>query len=243
VLKGQNLPVQSEVKSFGVGGAAAQDRRQVVAVDKCDACHGWVNAHGRNRANNPQVCAVCHNPKATDWRRRQGTDATGEQSVQFPVLIHSIHSARMRHSDFVVWGFNGANAAAGGNPGAENVFAADPEGIPTTFNDCTICHANDTWKLPLNPDAQPTTVTDTKGTPTNQADDTGIASVKAVCTSCHDATDFANAALPVCNTLATVNGAPCKHSGGTGFGDDNATCYGCHQTGASADIAKFHAKH
>lgn len=241
VVAGEEIPVRSEIRYFGVGTNAAQPRRVVVAVEKCDSCHGWVNAHGRNRAENPQVCAVCHNPKASDWLKRQGTTAQGtEESVDFKRLVHGIHSGRMRQNDYVVWGFNPVNAATGGNPGRPITYPSNAEGIPTGFGNCNLCHATDTWRLPLGADVQATTVTDTKNTPTDQADDTGIGAVRAVCSACHDAVDYASTdtALPVCNTLARVNGAACRHSGGTPFGD--TTCVGCHQTGGTADIATKH---
>ena len=186
VARGENLPVVNEVKTFGASGGDGDARRQVVAVENCNKCHGVLSAHGRNRNGTTQVCVVCHNPKATDWQKRQGTDATGEQSIDFKVLVHGIHSADISKDPMVVWGFNGANAAKGGAPGTPNEF---PGEIPHGVANCVKCHAGTTYEPPLPAEALDTVV-DTNNTPLDQSDDKTMGKTQAVCTSCHDQVHF-----------------------------------------------------
>jgi OmcA/MtrC family decaheme c-type cytochrome len=228
-VRGENVPVVNVTSDFGVGGAA-EARRQVVAVENCNACHGVVSAHGQNRNGNISACVVCHNPKATDWQRRQGisdpTDAATEQSVDFKVLIHAVHSADIRRDDFVVYGFGSSR----------NTF---PGEIPHGVGNCNLCHVNQSWALPLAPEVLDPVV-NTNNTAGNQADDTTAGRVRSVCTACHDQVQFAQQtpALPMCNTLPTVNSAPCIHSGGAQT--DDSTCAACHGPSAPFDIATRH---
>ncbi len=237
VLRGENVPVTSAVHSFGTSGAAGDERRQVVAVENCNTCHGVLSAHGRNRNGTTQVCVVCHNPKATDWQKRQGTDGAGtEQSVDFKVLIHGVHSADIRKDPMIVYGFNGANAARGGAPGTPNEF---PGEIPHGVANCVKCHAGATYEPPLPAEALDTTI-DTNNTPTDQSDDKTMGKTQAVCTSCHDQVHFADAdkGLPACGTITPVNSQACFHSGGVQTSD--ASCASCHGRGGAADVTTVH---
>ncbi|HEX9049635.1 MAG TPA: OmcA/MtrC family decaheme c-type cytochrome [Anaeromyxobacter sp.] len=237
VLRGENVPVTSAVQSFGASGGAGDARRQVVAVENCNKCHGVLSAHGRNRNGTTQVCVVCHNPKATDWQKRQGTTAQGtEQSIDFKVLIHGVHSADVRKDPMTVYGFNAANAAHGGAPGTPNEF---PGQIPHGVANCVMCHAGTTYEPPLPAEALDTTI-DTNNTPTDQTDDKTLGKTQAVCTSCHDQVHFtaADQGLPACGTLSPVNSAACFHSGGVQTAD--SACATCHGKGGPADVTTVH---
>ncbi len=237
IVHNEAVPVTSAVQTFGASGGPGDARRQVVAVENCNKCHGVLSWHGRNRNGTTQVCVVCHNPHATDWQKRQGTDAAGtEQSVDFKVLIHGVHSADIRHDPMTVYEFNAANAATGGAPGKPEDF---PGTIPHGVANCAICHVATTYEPPLPAEAQGTTV-GTNNTPANPSDDTTMGKTQAVCTSCHDQVHFTQAdqGLPSCGTLSPVNSAACFHSGGVQT-DDNA-CASCHGKGGAADVTAVH---
>jgi OmcA/MtrC family decaheme c-type cytochrome len=237
VLRGENVPVTNVLQSFGTAAGAAGDaRRQVVAVQNCNTCHGVVSAHGRNRNGNTQVCVVCHNPRATDWQKRQGTDAAAtEQSVDFKVLIHGVHSGDIRHDPMIVYGFNGANAARGGAPGTPNEF---PGEIPHGVANCVMCHTGTTYEPPLPAEALDTTIA--TNNVADPKDDTTLGKTQAVCTSCHDQVRFTEAdqGLPRCGTLTPLNSAACFHSGGVQTSD--ASCASCHGRGGAADVTTVH---
>ena len=67
-------------------------------IDKCDDCHKQLALHGNNRTDKPEVCAMCHNPNATDIRRRVAGSAcvnelgTDDQSIDMKNMIHAIHA-------------------------------------------------------------------------------------------------------------------------------------------------------
>ena len=240
VARGENIPVTNAVQTFGVSGGAGDARRTVVSVQSCNVCHGTLSWHGRNRNGSVETCVVCHNPHATDWARRQATPgATGEQSVDFKVLIHGVHSADIRHDPMTVYEFNAANAATGGNPAKPEDF---PGTIPHGVANCNMCHVNGSYEPPLSADAQDTTVS-TNNTPQDPSDDTTMPKTQAVCTSCHDQAHFdaGSSSLPACGTLTAVNSAACFHTGGAQPSDAN--CASCHGRGGPFDVTTVHGVH
>ena len=219
ILSGEEMPVENAIRNFGVGGGTAADRRQVVDIQKCDACHGYLSAHGSNRNNVIQVCTVCHNPRATDaGRRGTGSPGAGEpaESIDFKVMIHEIHAAGIRNDEITIFGFG-------------NTPHSFPGELPSTTPNCAICHVAGTWNLPLNAAVFDTTLF-------GATDE--IPAIIAVCTSCHDQTSFAAGALPLCSSLAERNSEPCAHSGGPATTD--ATCATCHGAGTAFDVSSVH---
>ena len=115
------IPVTSAQTFFAITDATPQPRRVVVDVKNCQNCHGHndgLSLHGGNRTDNVNVCMICHNPNATDINRRpidpDGTpngvntaavDMLEQRPINFNTLIHSIHGADFRSTDFVVYGF------------------------------------------------------------------------------------------------------------------------------------------
>lgn len=218
------LTVTNDVKYFDASGAAnGPARRVVVATAKCNACHSLLTAHGSNRTGTTQVCAVCHNPDATDEGQRLASQSASsppplkpEAPIDFKVLIHAVHGDRVRQNPFVVIGFGGST----------NTF---PVGFPNDPGNCLICHQGTTFVPPLPAVAHDTTV-DTGADVANPADNTRIPKTIAVCTACHDRVHFDNTAgLGLCNATATGD---CNHSGGPQANDQN--CQLCHGTGAGA---------
>jgi OmcA/MtrC family decaheme c-type cytochrome len=234
VVRNENLPVVNVTRTFAVEGTAVQQRRQVVSIDRCNECHGVVSFHGRNRNGSIETCVVCHNPRATDIGQRPA--GTGEETIDFKVLIHAVHAADIRsprrptdrritsppEGVFVVYGFG---ETAHWYPGD----------IPSGVGNCNLCHVNESWRIPLRDEVLDTFRT-AAGTP-----GTVVGRTSAVCLSCHNNTSFdpADTALPICNTLLATNREPCRHSGGLGEVSD-AACAGCHGPGAFADIAPRH---
>ena len=62
-------------------------RRLVVDIAKCDVCHDVLSLHGNNRTDEPGVCAVCHNPNATDVNVLSATD-TGQADPNHKPVRH-----------------------------------------------------------------------------------------------------------------------------------------------------------
>ena len=106
----------------------------------CNSCHYSLSAHGDIR-NQTEYCILCHNPTATDAARRPA-DQQPPQSIDFPVLIHRIHTGDEAVPDgqltpFIVFGF-------GNTP---NDFS--DVRFPGDRRDCAKCHVNDSQQLPL----------------------------------------------------------------------------------------------
>ncbi len=185
------LKVKSVFKDFAVTGTATA-RRAVVDVAKCDVCHGVLSLHGNNRTEEPQVCAVCHNPNATDAARRPqtagvltgGVDGKLEESIDFKRMIHGIHAGQASNGGFrttglVVYGFGGSV-----NDFSKVVF-------PGKLRDCTMCHAGTSYQL-TGIWTQPTangilgSTISSGASATDPTDNLRISPIAAVCSSCHD---------------------------------------------------------
>ncbi len=167
-----NVPLRNSVYDLDLStGEAGTARRQIVATEKCESCHGTlgVTFHGGAR-NSTEVCAICHDAN----RLSSGTLADGTQikeSLQFKRMIHGIHSGVMRENPFV-------------NKSGKD-YTAEVH-YPGILSDCNSCHVNESYRtdrgvfatsIDFGPD-------DTRGT----ADDLRISPKAATCSSCHDRT-------------------------------------------------------
>ncbi len=146
-------PVTSALYAFAVTDAEPVPRRMVVSLQKCQDCHNvndGLNFHGNNRSDNNEACATCHNPNSTDLFRRPvdpdgvadgvneaALDGLEEASVSWAYMIHAIHSPSARENEYVAYGFGGTAYAYG------DVTYTRREG------DCTACHLEGTYALPL----------------------------------------------------------------------------------------------
>jgi OmcA/MtrC family decaheme c-type cytochrome len=145
-----SIPVKATVAYFDAVGtalAAADSRRVVALASNCDNCHAQVQAHGGARADNVQLCVICHNANNTDISNRAIDDPSGstvdgkkEQAVDMKVHIHGIHAGGMRENPYVVSG-------------------GDFSGIrfPGQLNRCTNCHTATGYTLPISTAALGTT--------------------------------------------------------------------------------------
>lgn len=147
------------------GDAAA--RRQVIDPAACDSCHDALTAHGGARRN-PEYCVTCHSVNATDEAGRP-EDEMPPDSVNFKVLIHRLHLGQDRQrTPYLLYGADG------------NVHDFTGLRFPGTLSDCKACHLEDSYALPLPPDALPTTIRQ-NGRIVSETPPTASA-----CTSCHE---------------------------------------------------------
>jgi OmcA/MtrC family decaheme c-type cytochrome len=194
---GERIPVTNVVRSVALGGGAAPARREVVNVTKCNACHGHLSAHGSNRNGTTESCVVCHNPNATDKRRRPA-EVTGEESIDFKVMIHEIHAAGVRENEVTIYGFG-------------NTPHTFPVGTGNVHN-CAVCHVGNSYAPPLADGVGETTI-NTGADPISVGDNERRApAVRAACQSCHDS---ANAILHM-DQVATSTTRQCAECHGIG---------------------------
>ena len=253
-----NVPVRGAVAYFTVNGGTLAERRVAVdIISKCDNCHNNLSLHGANRADNAQLCVMCHNPRNTDIGRRDnfladgvtagsdgipevGLDGKMEETIDMKVLIHGIHAGDqaehgIRENGIVIYGYGGR--------------AHDYSHVrfPGILSDCTTCHNTGTyeldgdWAAPLQNGIQATTM---KSAPTavtagdftaqkdDQSDDLMTTPTAAVCTACHDS-DLSKA------HMTTLGGAVFEGNS-TAIGNSYETCSVCHGPGAIADVKVVH---
>ncbi len=238
----QRIPVTTPVGYFAVNDKAPVARRTVVDIAKCDRCHNVLTLHGNNRTDNPEACAACHNPGATDGAFRKNivngsgvatgvdpVDGLYEQPIDLKVMIHAIHAAEFRASQgatpFVVYGF--------GN--SRNDFST--VGFPGAINDCEACHVAGAY-YPVNDSAVQATTT-SNGTAVNPLNPNPVAATSAnmaVCSACHTTASAAQ--------HMTLNGGSTTvqkdANGRTVAGSTVETCGICHGLGGTADVKVVH---
>ncbi len=154
------------VKYVGVTDQQAVPRRQVVSLEKCNACHDQLSLHGSQR-NVIENCVACHNPKMSDiGRRPEGVG--GGQPISFAYMIHKIHTGEELEQDYTVYGY-------GNTPNNYNGIL-----FPGQRQKCDICHVSSVPALPLSADVLPIDFTD------KDSKNVHIPATTAACTSCHD---------------------------------------------------------
>jgi OmcA/MtrC family decaheme c-type cytochrome len=245
--------VKNVYKLAAVTGTSPVERRTVVDIARCNACHAVLSLHGSNRSDEPQVCVICHNPAATDINKRRnpatGTptmvadpaacpnptngnlvstlDGRCEQSIDMKRMIHQIHAAEAQPSDqpLVIYGF-------GYRPidFAEVTYPASG----AKLGQCQSCHEPDTY-YPVDPSVTAATTVDTGATLELQTDDYGITPNTSVCSGCH--TDSTSA------LHMTQNGGSFSALKSNASGVVNSpfeTCSVCHGAGGVADVKTAH---
>jgi len=245
-----NINIKSVVKDYKISGTPTA-RRTVVDVAKCDNCHGQLNFHGGQRADEPGLCVMCHNPNATDIARRNAalTGETGEAGIDFKRLIHAIHASSVRTYPLIVWGYPGAGNVIGGAdcttaPWSCRHDFSDVE-FPGIIRDCATCHTGSTyalsgdWELPTQNGILASTasvigdVLVSDPSITDPSDDRNIGPATAVCTSCHDS-DLALAHMTQIGG-ATFSALQSAIDVGT-----LEQCSVCHGPGKVADVKLVH---
>lgn len=226
----ERVPVKSAVRYFPVTDATAQERREVVATAKCQACHENLSLHGGNRNDNVEVCVLCHNPNNTDIGVR--VTAGEEESIDFKRLIHGIHAADednhgFREDGLVVYGYR------------SSVHDFSHVRFPGHLNDCETCHTDGTYMLPLDSDVAPSVVDTTAAgvnsdpaSPDSDPDnDLVITPAAAVCSSCHDK-DISQTHMEQHGALFEVSRAQASAA--------VEVCEVCHASGKTGDVAVVH---
>ncbi len=216
------VAVTNAIAYFGIDGAAATPRRNAVAIEKCADCHKQLSLHGNNRTDKPEVCAMCHNPNATDINRRVADSAcvnnlgADDQSIDFKNMIHGIHSGNVG-----VCGFG--NSA---HPYFDVVY-------PGRLNNCEGCHVAGGY-YPVQPGEILGTTVDAND-PSTPTDDVVVSPNTSACSGCH------------VNFLAAEhmkqNGgdfAATKAADSTLISSGVETCALCHGPGRSADVGVVH---
>jgi OmcA/MtrC family decaheme c-type cytochrome len=220
-------PVQerSVFRFFPITDTAIVPRRTIVEISKCTQCHTpHLSLHGSNRTDEPQVCAICHNPNQTDIPFRT---AGAETPIDFKHMVHAIHSASIRRTPFVVIGRNGSV-----NDYSHVVFRRN-------LRNCLNCHVDGTFELPLAPGVLGTTMAtgSSYGPPkvvdTNPANDLKITPIASVCSACHDDSKTRQHMLSAGARFGVLQAA-------IDSGAVRERCVNCHGPGRNRDVRKEH---
>jgi OmcA/MtrC family decaheme c-type cytochrome len=176
-----DAPDASEFFSIDESDGNPVPRRKAVELGNCLACHSTLILHGSNRADDIDSCTSCHNPRNTDRRvrelgRAQATDGKDEESLDFKTMVHGIHAASKRENALQIVGFGGFSV---------HVYDEEEVHYPGNLANCTTCHTEDGFRLPLASGVLATS-NDTGDDVQDPADDTVTTPITAVCSSCHD---------------------------------------------------------
>jgi OmcA/MtrC family decaheme c-type cytochrome len=243
----ERIAVTNAILYQGIDGATTVKRRNAVAIDKCNDCHNRLSVHGSNRTDNPEVCAICHNPNATDARQRvpvanpsdPPTDCVSvlgadDETIDFKRMIHRIHSSGWSKVPYEVCGFR------------NSVHIYDVT-YPGHLNNCEGCHEPPDARnniYPYHPVEAGTILGTTISAGADIAsptDDLVISPNSSVCSSCHapDLTDLTNPARLHMEQNGGQFGAT-KDSNSTLNPADVESCALCHGPGRSADVKEVH---
>jgi OmcA/MtrC family decaheme c-type cytochrome len=232
---GPRFAAVSPVLAFAVTDDEAHPRRAIVDGAKCNNCHYDLAGHGGGRKGAP-YCLLCHNannPNDERVARFESADIFVE-TVDFRVMIHKIHAGEDLSQPYVLGGNPTPNA---GNPAGTPVNFGETR-YPRRLNDCSGCHVDGTFDLPLSAGLLPSvlevrTCLEDPGADTNAfcdgvnwvaAEQMAIQPTAAVCTSCHDA-PFTQAHAEVMTT-----------------DDGEESCATCHGPGSILDVSIVHAR-
>lgn len=239
VVEAPSTGALTSIPVEGVVFFAGPARREIVSIDKCNDCHESLSLHGANRADNIQLCATCHNPDATDVRRRAGAgfdwttpsplDGKGEESVDMRYMIHAIHAAQN-----VVYGF--------GNRSHDYRDITYPQGV----GNCNACHLEGTY-YPAAPQGRSVTI-NTGPDRSDWRDDVAITPTAAACWSCHQGAPEQIANLTRLHIMQTGGYLPTATDASVTKADLEAqavstyleTCGICHGPGGIADVEAMH---
>jgi OmcA/MtrC family decaheme c-type cytochrome len=170
----------NKVAYFSVDGSPVAQRRTVVSLTTCNACHSYLSLHGTNR-DQIEMCVTCHNASETDKARRPMAQDPAEkakppQAVSFAYMIHHIHGG----AD--IKAYTGVGYTVVGFGGSINDFSdvtfpmMDATGATGNIGKCTACHVNGSeGNLPEGLNAMTNPQGKWNPTPTTTA----------ACTACH----------------------------------------------------------
>jgi OmcA/MtrC family decaheme c-type cytochrome len=203
-------------------------RRQVVALDRCNQCHGQLVAHGAR--HQPDYCVLCHAADRTDWSRRPkrtdknvnlavpygnvlGTyDNREERALHLKVLVHRLHTGEAT-------GVVGLQAAAPHLIYGSPVFLDDVR-FPNALSNCLLCHVDGTHLIESIPATAPATVANEtasivhSATALHPSSEARIGPVQSACMTCHDTGPGRSHAAS--HTIGGVEGCATCHGGSSG---------------------------
>jgi OmcA/MtrC family decaheme c-type cytochrome len=220
--RSDRVAVTNAISYYGIDGATAVPRRNAVLIEKCDDCHKQLAMHGNNRTDKPEVCAICHNPNATDINRRvAGSDCvndlgTDDQAIDLKNMIHGIHAGNIG-----VCGFGNSS-----HPYFGVVY-------PGRLNNCEGCHAPGGY-YPVDPGGLLGTTVDAND-PATPTDDVVVSPNASVCSSCHTDQQAAD--------HMTLNGADFaagKAADSSLISSGVESCVICHGEGRALDVKEVH---
>ena len=218
----ERVAVTSAIEYYGVDGAAVTPRRNAVLIEKCADCHLQLTMHGNNRTDKPEVCAICHNPDATDINRRVGGSdcvndlGTDDQAIDLKNMIHGIHAGNIG-----VCGFGNSS-----HPYFDVVY-------PGRLNNCEGCHAEGGY-YPVDPGALLGTTVDAND-PTTPTDDVVVSPNTSVCSSCHTDQQAANHMIANGGDFAAG-----KAVDSSLISSGIESCVICHGEGRALDVKEVH---
>jgi OmcA/MtrC family decaheme c-type cytochrome len=138
-----NVDTYNPVAYVAVTDAAPMPRREVVAISKCNVCHGEIAFHGGSRLNASEGCQLCHNPVAQDNPAGVPAASGGPidaptQSINFNMLIHRVHTGEELTRDFTIYRTQGVG-----------IFNFNEVRFSGDLRNCEKCHLSGTQLLPL----------------------------------------------------------------------------------------------
>lgn len=256
---------QTATREFLVadGTLPAAIRREIVDVDRCNACHlGTLYQHGGSRVDSIELCVMCHNPASSEQNNRVGLGVTAAtaydgkagQTYDLRTMVHAIHAAGDTKVPLMYYRNNGvfffgSKDASGKLLGIANwpdaaacVQCVDAEDGPLSF--CKVygsAASGPDYTTIRNPDG---TCKDTATLPTSTSGTWRPHRVTEVhyprplndCSACHlAAPGFPDATKALAVTYG-AGAAPWNDLlDDLLVGASNASCMSCHQ---SADAAK-----
>lgn len=153
----------NKVLTFPVDGSRVEPRRQIVALEKCNACHTSLSLHGDNR-NRIEMCVLCHNPNMTDAAVRPAAEMPA-QTIDFRTMIHKIHSGEALNESYVIYGRGSTK------------YEFNEVRYPGDRRNCSACHVNSSEQLPMKENLIP--VNNPRGRMKT------LQPTTAACTACH----------------------------------------------------------
>ena len=155
--------------------------------------------------------------------RAQATDGKDEESLDFKTMVHGIHAAGERENALQIVGFMGFSV---------HVYDEEEVHYPGNLANCTTCHTEDGFRLPLASSVLATS-NDTGEDVQDPADDTVTTPIAAVCSSCHDyAKDISHMEFYDGNFSTTQEAID--------NGEVVEQCNTCHATGKPDDAWEVH---
>lgn len=215
VEDGEIVRIAGATGFFAPNGAAdIVQRRQVIADQACQNCHGEYegpySGHAQNRTDHVQLCVMCHNPSQARPGTADMPRAPHETSTDMMYMTHAIHASDIR---------------------GDNEYRSFGDlRYPRPSSDCHACHTSDTFQLTSVPPNKPASATLVwEGTIAQQ---TFVSPQSAVCWSCHIGASAENHMAFFGGQINVPRDQLLMPA--------QETCIGCHGPGRILDVGAVH---